>query len=348
MNKYNFKAGDRVQIRDWEDMLKEFGLDWADDIKTKPYSFTKNMKHLCSKTATISKICDNDNEVALRNWSAESGNTDYYFTLDMLKPAEPSRKVLIKSGCDKCKLYENDVLVDDAVKVVHDNHITLGKPALPDETEKPSKPTITSEIDRLSNEADKALLEWFNALFKPSEPKPPEQPKPEPKQYYCVKTYKHEYTNPRNTCTEDAYVEGKIYTLDDEGWVKCEPSCVSLIGCYPDKLKGYLYPLVQPPAKVGEWVYVSNTGVAPIPTTNGKPEYQNGDLLKIISVEGNGRWFRYADGATECGRCERVLLQSEYLVLDGYQPEQPAPFEMTIAEIEKQLGHSVKVVKESK
>lgn len=52
-----FKAGDRVRIRTWESMEKEFGLDRVGDIKTK-FFFTTAMKSLCGKEFTIERIVD--------------------------------------------------------------------------------------------------------------------------------------------------------------------------------------------------------------------------------------------------------------------------------------------------
>ncbi len=50
-----------------------------------------------------------------------------------------------------------------------------------------------------------------------------------------------------------------------------------------------------------------------------------------------------------CGNTCTLADHSKYLVLDGYdgryEKEEPKPKEMTVAEIEKQLGYPVKVVK---
>ena len=52
-SRYNFKVGDKVKIRQWNDMVEEFGLDAYGNIKTRGHTFPKGMKYLCGKIATI-------------------------------------------------------------------------------------------------------------------------------------------------------------------------------------------------------------------------------------------------------------------------------------------------------
>ena len=51
----NFKAGDRVVVRDWDDMAKEYGVSKWGDIP-KDSQFTSSMKHLCGRTATVTCV----------------------------------------------------------------------------------------------------------------------------------------------------------------------------------------------------------------------------------------------------------------------------------------------------
>lgn len=52
-----FKVGDKVRVRIWEDMEKEFGTDYDGDIKTTRYSFLKSMKNCCKRIVTIETVC---------------------------------------------------------------------------------------------------------------------------------------------------------------------------------------------------------------------------------------------------------------------------------------------------
>ena len=47
-----FKIGDRVIVRQWEDMKKEFGLLHSGSINVL-FGFTKKMRAVCGKSATI-------------------------------------------------------------------------------------------------------------------------------------------------------------------------------------------------------------------------------------------------------------------------------------------------------
>lgn len=53
-----FKIGQNVKVKEWDDMLNEYGFD-TDHIKTK-FNFYENMKPLCGLTGIIKKIKTND------------------------------------------------------------------------------------------------------------------------------------------------------------------------------------------------------------------------------------------------------------------------------------------------
>lgn len=96
---------------------------------------------------------------------------------------------------------------------------------------------------------------------------------------------------------------------------------------------------VNRPAKVGEWVKIVDP--KNVPCTGGKPDYKLGDILKTIGSCMN--LPRYADGSG--GHTARVLLHSEYVVLEGYEPpvepakEQNKYEKMTDAELYRSVCH---------
>lgn len=54
LNHYpTYNVGDRVTIRQWDDMAAEFGLDEYGDIKVPKAYFTEPMRKYCGKTLTI-------------------------------------------------------------------------------------------------------------------------------------------------------------------------------------------------------------------------------------------------------------------------------------------------------
>ena len=51
-----FKVGDRVKVRSWEDMEKQYGLDAYGNINTPSNPFVTSMREYCGKVATISTV----------------------------------------------------------------------------------------------------------------------------------------------------------------------------------------------------------------------------------------------------------------------------------------------------
>lgn len=86
-----FKVGDRVQIKTMEELAKEFPVRSNGDFKVGSDSFVSNMSHLCGRFATIKSIAGD--VVLLKNWSDESDDTDWGYTLGMLKKVEIPFKV---------------------------------------------------------------------------------------------------------------------------------------------------------------------------------------------------------------------------------------------------------------
>jgi len=80
---HTFKVGDRVRVRQWDDMVKEFGLTLLVDCKTNP-SFVTNMKHLCGREATI-KDLHSKYGCELLDWSDTSGDMNWSFSTQMLE-----------------------------------------------------------------------------------------------------------------------------------------------------------------------------------------------------------------------------------------------------------------------
>jgi hypothetical protein len=90
MPDYDFKPGDRVMFRDWDDMIAEFGVhkySAAQYIRTPHYAFINEMRHLCGTYATIAYM--DNNQVFLANFSVGSDHK-YTFTIYMLRPVMSS------------------------------------------------------------------------------------------------------------------------------------------------------------------------------------------------------------------------------------------------------------------
>ena len=91
-----------------------------------------------------------------------------------------------------------------------------------------------------------------------------------------------------------------------------------------DRLMGKKPPFIREvkrAAKVGEYIKIVNA--CSVPRTNGKPEYKNGDILKVLNVESEWR-VRYGIGRAD--NLERVVNKGEYVVLEGYKPPEVEEF----------------------
>lgn len=96
-----FKVGDRVRIKTWEQMEKEFGVKFG-DIPCKCI-FTENMQHLCGRTATISSI--DEYRVKLTNWSDDNDTRRWVISTDMIELVDTSKFT-------KSDLQEGDIVTD--------------------------------------------------------------------------------------------------------------------------------------------------------------------------------------------------------------------------------------------
>lgn len=79
-----FKVGDKVRIRSWDSMEKEFGLNWRGDINC-PVLFIKGMKEYCGTIQTITAISQ-------RHSAYYIGNTNYYFDRRAVEPVKQETK----------------------------------------------------------------------------------------------------------------------------------------------------------------------------------------------------------------------------------------------------------------
>lgn len=80
-----FKVGELVRIRQWDDMVEEFGVDSAGDVVGNCVSFVTSMKPLCGKYAEIVSIAENGVEVKLKLFNCGGLNTSWRYSTDMIE-----------------------------------------------------------------------------------------------------------------------------------------------------------------------------------------------------------------------------------------------------------------------
>ena len=91
-----FKVGDRVVIREWDDMAAEFGVDSDNDINCR-MTFIEPMRYYCGQTATVFETTPSGSLVKLLfddpNVAAHSIHTDHKFSEDMIALVEDMEDV---------------------------------------------------------------------------------------------------------------------------------------------------------------------------------------------------------------------------------------------------------------
>lgn len=91
----NFKVGDKVKIRAWEDMKKEFGLKPNGNIKCS-LIFTTDMKHLCGRVATIRNMSGKEIKLDFEN---TTGDINWNYSTDMIAPVNQTI-VIYRKGAE--------------------------------------------------------------------------------------------------------------------------------------------------------------------------------------------------------------------------------------------------------
>lgn len=81
--KPKFKVGELVRIRQWDDMVEEFGTDGYGSVACN-YRFLDAMKPLCGKYAEIVRL-DKDGRVGLKFFNCDDLNTGWAYSTDMIE-----------------------------------------------------------------------------------------------------------------------------------------------------------------------------------------------------------------------------------------------------------------------
>lgn len=78
-----YKVGDKVRVREWDDMEREFGLTVEGDINCcESYDFIETMKNLCGKELEVCQVKKDCYEL----WHGQG----WCYTDEMLEPIEKS------------------------------------------------------------------------------------------------------------------------------------------------------------------------------------------------------------------------------------------------------------------
>lgn len=83
------KPGEKVRVRKWNDMEKEYGLNSFSSIKV-PFSFTRSMSRFCGKIVTIDRECDSSMIKATKRYCIKEDNGCFNWSVQMFEPIEKS------------------------------------------------------------------------------------------------------------------------------------------------------------------------------------------------------------------------------------------------------------------
>lgn len=98
-----YKVGDKVRVRQWDDMVKEFGYLCKDDtIINMPVSyFTNHMRQYCGKVVTICKVYELNNAYAVCE-----DRYGYYWADDMFEPIEQPKPEVVHHSPLTYRIYD--------------------------------------------------------------------------------------------------------------------------------------------------------------------------------------------------------------------------------------------------
>lgn len=90
----SFEIGDFVQVKDWDEMKEEFGLDEDGGAKTPNLRFIGAMKYLCGQVFQVRELSEYNGHVFLRSVEnieeRDGGPGFWYITPYMVKPVDDS------------------------------------------------------------------------------------------------------------------------------------------------------------------------------------------------------------------------------------------------------------------
>jgi hypothetical protein len=109
------KVGDIVEIKSWDEMVKEYGLTYTNIIRCCA-GFTKEMKHLCGCKARINKIYDKIIEL---DWIDKCLPNSFTYSLDMVKKVK-------ETSASKCQSTDKSdkTEVNNEVIIITNNGYT--------------------------------------------------------------------------------------------------------------------------------------------------------------------------------------------------------------------------------
>ena len=140
-----YKVGDKVRVRQWDDMAKEFDVNEFGDINTKTGCFTRQMKKFCGDVCEIYSVLETS------YWlKDEYGHTYYwYFTDDMLEDVN-----LLSYTPDSPTLKtENVTLIFENLTPKNKEYITTTKKEDKEMKQKTQRERLEGQLEKYQNDS---------------------------------------------------------------------------------------------------------------------------------------------------------------------------------------------------
>lgn len=117
----DFKEGDLVRIRSWEDMERQYGTNYGGDINTHFY-FTPEMKQFCGKEYIVTERYYNG-KVGLRPKSHKFSTTYYSVSADMIEIVEENYVENRKKEAKPVEIETNQDIIQEMISKVDKNKL---------------------------------------------------------------------------------------------------------------------------------------------------------------------------------------------------------------------------------
>lgn len=111
------KVGDKVKIRTWEDMKKEFQFTEHGSIQAGTGSFTKRMAKWGEQFVTVSYMLTP--QLGYTRFQIEEDETCYIWDETMIEPAEPKRIYFLEYSYDNFRTIKIYSTRDLAMNAIH-------------------------------------------------------------------------------------------------------------------------------------------------------------------------------------------------------------------------------------
>lgn len=312
----SFKVGDRVRIRSWESMQKEFG-----SLSNVKGSFTESMKSLCGQTATIESL-GSDGFVKLKDWSGD-GDHLWSYSTEMLEPAskfevgqvykvgtsgwgdnavikitevkgERAKYKMLKGKCDfGLNDFDFDSIFGKSLTLLTGKEIGEAIKAFGSKHD--DKPAAVKEVKRAAEVGEYIKIVHANPVYG---------------QHYKIGDV-FKVTKTHCPAAADVSVDGVKNMIDGYEYVVLE-------GYQPDSVKE-----IKRHANKGEYIKVTSTDFP--------SRYKDGDILLVTDDESQSSMWR--NKAVNYNDTDFVIRDEHYVVLENYKPSEKHVW--TAAEVEK-------------